>query len=345
MTPSQYAVFITTVDTAIGAIYSEMDEVDDGWKTYSKLDPMNEGTVKAYGWTGMSPKPRPWFGSRQVYEEAPQTYTVTPVPYELTLGIDRFLLDDSKPNAPSIFWRQLPDMARQWKRQPNYEIRDLLENSGIQTGSRQNGLDTGAYWSTAHPVDYYNPSYAWADPFFSSGTYCNDFIGAQTINSISIGGAMGTTSLATLVDYHKMMIGEDGERLGVRPSHLMIPTGLEMVTNFVLASSFLGSPTWGGLGQIAGQIGTADNQMKKLGLTVVVNPFLQHQLRFYLMMANKAEKPLKWVVREAPRTVPRIAETDPIVFDSHRYTWGGWDRVCPAWSYSWLMLRSGPAGA
>jgi hypothetical protein len=30
MTPSQYAVFITTVDTAIGAIYSEMDEVDDG---------------------------------------------------------------------------------------------------------------------------------------------------------------------------------------------------------------------------------------------------------------------------------------------------------------------------
>ena len=343
MNPSNYAAFITTVDTSIGAIYSELDPAMT-WKQWAKEDPMAGGSQKAYGWTGMSPKPRPWFGSRMVYQEAPQTYIVIPIPYELTLGIERFTLDDSDPNAMSIFWRQLPDMARQWRRQPEYELRDLLENAGIQTGSRQLGLDTYSFFNTAHPIDFYNPTFNNGSSLFSGGTYCNDFIGGQTISGTAIGGALSTTAFSTLRAYMGVIPAEDGETLGLIPDAMIIPTTLEDEANFILRATLLASPSWGGFSPLTGQVGTADNMLAKVGVRPIVNRWLRKSQRWYLADTSHSEKPLKWVVREAPRTVPRIAESDPIVFDSHRYTWGGWDRVCPAWSYSWLMARSGPVG-
>ena len=344
MTPSNYAAFITTVDTSIGSIYSEMDPAET-WRQYTREHPMPGGSQIAFGWTGMSPKPRPWFGSRMQYQEAPQTYIVSPIPYELTLNIDRFTLDDSDPNAMSIFWRQLPDMARQWRRQPEYEIRDLLENAGIQTGARQNGLDQNTYFNTAHPIDFYAPTFNNGSALFSGGTYCNDFIGGQTIAGTVIGGALSTTSFSSLLQYMQSLPAEDGETLGIMPDAMIIPQTLQIEANYILKATLLASPTWGAFSPLTGQVGTADNQLMKMGVRPVINRWLRKTTRWYMADTSHTEKPLKWIVREAPRTVPRVNENDPIVFDSHRYTWGGWDRVCPAWSYSWLMARSGPVGA
>lgn len=346
MTPLNYAAFITTVDTSIGAIYSELDpNVQVQWE-YTKVDPMTAGAIKAYGWTGMSPKPRPWYGSRMVYEEAPQTYQVTPIPYELTLGMDRFTLDDSDPNAMSVFWRQLPDMARQWKRHPCYELRDLLEASGVQGSSAsQKGLDQTPFFGTAHPIDYYNPTFNTGNALFASGTYCNDFIGTQTINGIVIGGALSTTAIATMIEYQSQIPAEDGETLGVKFDALIVPGTMTIEAQFCINTMFQGAPSWGGFQPQAGMVGTSDNVMRKQGLRIIVNPFLKKNLRWYMADTSHTMKPLLWVVREAPRTVPRIAEDDPIVFDTHRYTWGGWARTVPAWGYSWLMARSGPTGA
>ena len=344
MTPAQYAPFITTVDTTVGQIYSEMDAAST-WREIAEEHPMTGGSQITMGWTGLLPKPRPWFGSRVVHEPAPQTYTVSPIPYELTTSIDQFILDDSDVNAMSIFWRQLPDVARSWRRHPDYEIRDLLEGAGVQTSDgRQNGLDQLSYFNTAHPIDFYNPNFNNGSSLFSAGTYCNDFIGTQTIGGTVIGGAMGTVAMGTLLEYMSMVPGEDGEVLGVTPDTVYIPNTLRTVTRFVLQSTLLASPTWGGFGTITGQVGTADNQLAKMGLKIVVNPFLRKTLRWYLADTS-VRKPLYWIVREAPRTVPRINPDDPIVFDSHRFTWGGWDRTCPAWNFSWLMSRSGPSGA
>jgi phage major head subunit gpT-like protein len=82
--------------------------------------------------------------------------------------------------------------------------------------------------------------------------------------------------------------------------------------------------------------------LSKIGVRPLINPWLKQTKRWYLMDTRHSIKPLLWIVREAPRTVPRVNENDPIVFASHRYTWGGWDRVAPGWGYSWLFARSGP---
>jgi len=342
LTPTQYAAFITTVDTTIGQIYTQLDPALV-YKDIATTVPI-QGTIWNAGWTGRMPKARPWFGSRVVHEPAGQTYQVSPIPYELTYGIDRFQLDDSDVNAMSIFWRMLPDMTTQWRRQPEYEIRDLLESTGVQTGSRQLGLDGLPYFSTAHPINLYLPNFnGGGNALFASGTYCTDFTGGGvTINGTLIGGALGQQSFSSLLQYMQVIPDESGETLGVMPDTMVIPSTLQVEANFILTATFLASPIWGAFSPLTGQVGAADNQLRKMGVRPLVHRFLRNTKRWYLADTSHTMKPLIWLVREAPRVVPRVNENDPIVFDSHKYTWGGWDRVAPAWNYSWLMARSGP---
>lgn len=342
LTPSQYTAFITTVDTTIGAIYTEIDPALS-YKEYATTYPIS-GSQVTFGWTGLMPKARPWFGSRVVHEPAAQTYTVNPVPYELTYAIERFTFDDSAVNTQSIFWRELPDMARSWRRQPEYEIRDLLEGTGIYGGAKQLSLDNTNHFNTAHPISFYLPTYPFTSPLFSGGSYCNDFIGGQTVNGVTIGGALSQSSFSTLLQYMQMIPGEDNEALGIIPNTLLIPATLQVEANILLKATFWAPPTWGGFAPFGSQVGAADNVLLKMGVKPVINRFLRKTTRWYLMDTSHNLKPFLWIVREAPRTVPRINENDPIVFDSHRYTWGGWDRVAPAFNFPWLVARSGPVG-
>ncbi len=341
ITPQNYAAWITTVDTRIGQIYAEISaaETHDQWSTTAPM----QGSIWSMGWTGRMPKARPWYGSRVVHEPAPQTYQVEPVPYELTYGIDQFKLDDSSVNGQSIFWRELPDMARQWRMQPEYELRDLIEGSGIYgTTTHQLGPDGLSAFNASHPIDIYSPAADFGG-LFTDGVYCNDFTsGGVTIGGTLIGGGLSQTSVASLSAYMRSIPSEDGENLGVSPDAIMVPQTLETVANIILKAAFWSPPTWGAFTPLTGQVGAADNMMARMGIRPIVNPFLRNTTRWYMMDTTHANKPMWWVVREAPRQVPRMNPADPIVFDSHRYTWGGWDRVVPAWNFGWLMARSGP---
>jgi phage major head subunit gpT-like protein len=339
--PSNYRVLVTTINTTIGQIYAQMDPIETH-KQWSSEVPMTSGSVWTTAWMGRMPKARPWFGSRVIHEPALQSYSVEPLPYELTYGNDRFVLDDAA--GWDLFMRTLPDMATQWRRQPEYEIRDLLEAAGIfGTTSRQIGMDGLSAFNTAHPIDIYNPAVVPSNALFSSGTYCNDFTsGGQTIDGTLIGGGLSQTSLATMLAYMQLIPDESGETLGVIPTALMVPSTLETTAKYLIAAEFLASPVWGAFSQLTGQVGSADNMLRKEGLQVIVNKFLRATKTWYLLDNSHAYKPLLWITREAPRTTPRVNENDPLVWDSHRYAWGGWDRVTPAWNYSWLYARSGP---
>jgi phage major head subunit gpT-like protein len=345
VTAANYAAWITTVDTTVGHLYTQLNPKNT-YREYVTTLPM-KGSIYSIGWTGRMPKARPWYGSRVVYEPAMQIYQVEPIPYEITYGIDRFKLDDSDVNASeSIFWRMLPDMVRQWQMQPEYEIRDLLEATGVQAaGTRQNGLDGLTNFNTAHPIDIYNPGFnGGGNALFSGGTYCNKFTGGGvSINGTTIGGALGIVQFSSLWQYMQAIPGEDGETLGVVPDVMLIPLTLQDTAMFILKATLLASPTWGSFAQLTGQVGAADNQYVKVGVRPVVNAYLRNTKNWYLMdCSHPVAKPLLWIVREAPRTVPRVNENDPVVFDVHRYLWGGWDRVTPAWDYAFMSAVSGP---
>lgn len=326
ITPSNFATFITNVNTMIGQAYSTTPIT---YPMYTSTLPCTS-TQLSLAWTGMMPKPRAWFGPRFVNEPAAQTYTVVPIPYENTYEIDRFHLDDDQ---YGVYYRMLPDMARQWKRFPEYELRDLLENTGVQTGTRQLGFDGLTAFNSAHPVDIYDAS---------KGTYSNDFGAAgQTINGTLIGGQLSPTAFSSMIEYMQLNKGEDNEALGVTPNLLLVPSTLQVEANLITKASFFAPPAWGAYAPISGQVGAADNVLQRFGVEVLVNPLLKATKAWYLLDTTKAFKPFLWVQREAPITVPRMNEDDPVVFDTHKFLWGGWSRACPAWSYSWLFARSG----
>jgi phage major head subunit gpT-like protein len=324
ITPASFQLFIAAVNTAIGAVYTDAS-IPQHWQELSTELPC-AGSQLVLGWTGMLPKARTWKGSRVTVTPNPQTYTVTPMPFEHTVTLDRFHLDDDQ---FGIYYRTLPDQARQIRRLPDYNLRDLLENSGDFTGTIQNGFDGLTYFNTAHLVNVYASAV---------GTYSNDFTGGgQTIGGILIGGAFSPTAFATVFEYMMRNRGEDNEPLGIYPNLLMVPPALKLEAELVLNSMFFAPPAWATIGS---QVGAADNPFRRFGCKILVNEYLTSVTKWYLADTTKSFKPTLRVVREAPRMAPRISEDDPIVFDTHHYVWGWWLRETPAWGYSFLMSRS-----
>jgi phage major head subunit gpT-like protein len=169
------------------------------------------------------------------------------------------------------------------------------------------------------------------------GTYCNKFnAGGQTIGGILIGGTMSPVSVSTVANYAPTIAGEDGEALGITYNRMMIPAALQVEAQLVCKALSFAPATWG---VFTGQVGAADNPLLQYGIEPVVNPLLdgQSKTNFYMFDNTKAIKPMVWQVNTAPVFAPRVSETDPNVWDRHKYQWGAWGRVAPAWSYSYLM--------
>ena len=337
ITPAAFAKFVTDINTMWGTIYESLG-VEEQYQKIATTVPLKTAQWEI-GWTGIMPKARVWAGPRHPYQPAAQTYIAVPQPYELTYEIDKFNLDDDQ---FGVFFRMLPDMARQLKRWPDLQMRDLLEASGAYSSTTiQQGFDGLSNWNTAHLINLYNSGL---------GSYCNDFTGGgQNVTYTKPGGGTGTTlvggSLApvaygTLAEYMQTIKGEDGEVLGVNPNLMQIAPQLEVEANMILKASYFAPPQWGV--NITSQVGAAENVLKRFGIDYIENKFLANKYTWYLMDLSQSVKPFTWVLREAPIVVPRINENDPIVFDNHMLMWGAWMRACPAWSYAFLCARSGP---
>ena len=335
--PTNWSLFISDLSTALGTVYLT-DPLEANWQAIATEVPI---TTSQYvdAWTGVMPKARVWQGSRTVHTPALQTYSVIPKPFELTYAIDRFHKDDDIHDG---YFRMIPDLVRQTRRWESYEIRDMLENTGAWTGVYQNGVDGLTFFNTAHPVDIYNSG---------AGTYCNDFsAGGQNVTytkanggtvTILTGGGFGQTAFKTAWEYMPTIKGEDGERLGVRGMTLMHPVNLRGEVEVVLKNSFFAPPTWGST-NLGTQVGAGENYFKRLGVVPYENEFLNDPQMWYLADTTRSFKPIRWGLRDAWRIVPRMNEDDPVMFDMHQMLIGGWARGCPFWSYSFLMLRSGP---
>lgn len=325
--PGNFNVFITNVSTMIREAYSS---ASIEYPMYTTTVPTNSTTWED-GWIGRMPKMRPWDGPRIVNEPAPQTYTVNIINYENTYGLDMFMFEDDKYN---VYYPILIDLALQSKRWPEFELRDLLENTGVQTGSRQNGLDGLPFFSTSHPVDFYNSG---------AGTYVNDFTGGGvSIGGVTVGGALSPTALGTMSEYMMTLKAEDGERFGLVPNLLIVPPTLKVEADYILKNQFIAPANWSTFGSIPTNVGASDNLYSRFGMDYLVNKNLMSNTKYYIADTTKAVKPVRWIMREAPVFTPRVNEDDPFVFDNHQYIWGVRARGCPAWSYSWLMSRGGP---
>ena len=336
ITPTNWLPLITLANTTIRQAWSWLPIE---YPLYTSTVTMGAASVWEDAWMGRMGKMRLWSGPRLYLEPAPQTYSVIPELFEVTYTLDRTKYDD---DGFGVFYPLLLDLAMQTKLWPEYQLRDLLEAAGAWASTAsQKGMDGLSNFNQAHQTNIYSLSTG----TLAAGTaYCNDFTGGGvSINGATVGGAFSQTSVLTLIEYMSTIRGEDGERLMVTPTHLMIPSSLrgegEYVLNNMQAAASVGYTTWGAAQT---QVGASDNVVRRLGVSLYENKNLASFTKWYLMDNSKAVKPLRWILREAPAITPRVDPSDPLVFDSDLYAWGGRARGAPAWSPAWLMARSGP---
>jgi phage major head subunit gpT-like protein len=329
ISPTNLAFFFSRMNTMLRETYNSTPV---RYQDFCSTIP-SDTEQNVYGWMGRLDQMRLWAGPRVTAEPAPQTYTLINQPFEQTRKIDRFKLDDDQ---LGIFYATMPDMALQAKRWPDFQVRDLLQNRRAQTGTRQLGLDGLSGFNTAHPIDLYDSS---------KGTYSNDFTGGgQTINGVLVGGAFSQTAIATLYEYMMTLKAEDNETVGVTPNVLLVPPALKLEAELFIKSTFLAPPSWG---TATGQVGAADNPLRRFGLDPIVwevlnTGFTGGNTYWYMLDTTKAFKPFVWQLRQAPVLAVRTNEQDPVVFDDHTYLYGYWARGAPGWNYSFLFARSGP---
>lgn len=291
------------------------------------------GTETAFfPWMGKMPKMRLWTGARQVNMPALETYQVTVQPWENTYGIDVYALADTGGGA---YDRMMVDFAESAAWNPEWQLRDLVQGTGVQTGTRQIGTDGVTHWNASHPVDIYNAG---------AGTFCNDF-GTAGVSlgspSATVGGYLSQTTLSSVCAYVQTIKAQDGERLGVTPTDLMVPVQLEYLAKSLLQTQYLAPQTLGSAYGTITTVGTSDNVLSKMGLNLIVNRNLTNTKGWYLFDLSKAAKPFFRVMRQAPQFVTRQNPDDPAVFDQRTFLYGVDSRECPAFGPPFLSFRSG----
>ena len=290
----------------------------------------------ANGWAGMIDKAREWLGPRVAREMVQQTYLVPIQNFELTIKLDKFKIDD---DVHAVYAPRAAYMGIQMAKLKDYQLRDLLNNAGSQTGARQVGFDGLNHWGAAHPVDFYDAS---------KGTYINDFRGGgAVINGVSTGGGFSLNGFNTIWQEIASRKSESGEALGILADLTMLPPQLKAAGMAVLQAQFMGAPQMGVLGTGVGlnngpMVGATENMMK--GWTdLFVNPDLAaYPTTWYELVTKGPVKPFNWLERAAPVYVERTRDDDPLVFDQHVYAFGSMARGAPAWSFPWLSAISGP---
>lgn len=336
ITPTNWLPFVTQADTSIRQAWTK---IPIEYPKYTTEVTMGKGSIWEDGWMGRMPKMRLWSGPRVYNEPAPQTYQAVPQPFELSYALDQFAFDDDE---FGVFYPMLLDYAEQTKQWPEYQMRDFVEASGAWASTQtQKGLDGLSFFNVAHQTNIYSLTTG----TINAGTaYANDFTGGGvTVNGITVGGAFGAVPLMTMIEYMQTYRAEDGERLRITPSHLMIPPSLWAEANYVLknqlAAQSVGYTTWGAAQT---QVGATDNVVARMGVEPFVNKNLASFTKYYLMDLTKSVKPMRWILRKPVSFRPLVSPTDPLVVDQHLFTWVGDGRGCPAWSPSWLMARGGP---
>jgi phage major head subunit gpT-like protein len=285
-----------------------------------------------YGWMDKIDKMRVWNGSRVTREPAPQTYLVANVPFELTVGIDQFKLEDDQ---AGIYFPIAAQMGVQAAKLADYQLRDLIQNTGSWTGAYQIGLDGLTHWNTAHPVDIYDAS---------KGTYYNDYSGGPTINSVATGGALSPQGLLTVQQDMMTRKAQDGEVIGVIPDLLWVPPQLDGLAKTLLQAQFFAPQSFAGAIGAGTQVGAMENVALRGSSDLLMSGELNSQPTtwYQLMTRSTAMKPFTWQLRQGVQQAQRIAPTDPVVWDTHTYLFGAVGRGAPAWGQPFLSSKSAP---
>jgi phage major head subunit gpT-like protein len=261
--------------------------------------------ANTYGWIAQQVQLRQWIGPRVAQNLSEHSYALANQTFEGTVELDREDLEDD--NLGIFESQAIPQLAEAAAKHPDTQIASVLASNPL-------AFDGLALFHASHPD-------------FNGGTYDNDH--SLTLNA---------TNIEAIKAIAAAYVGEDGQPLEVRYTHLIVPPQLEFTAKQILSSATYASLV-SGEGSAVVQI---ENQLAGT-LDVIVSPRLAGEAtQWYIADLSKSIKPIVRQVRKAPEFVTRDSPTDPKVFDVRKFTYGVDLRDAHGVSLPFLIARSKP---
>lgn len=242
------------------------------------------------------PQMRKWLGNREITNAVARSRTINIDPYEQTLGLDRYVVEDDQLN---LFYSG----ALKAQALSGATISDVLLSDFIRTANTTIGYDGVGVFSTAHPI---------------AGGISAGVKGSTTTQSnLSVSTALTFDNYASVRAAMRARLGADGTPLGLVPDLLMVPPQLESTAKQILESDFLAQ-----FANTATSNAPVTNVYKGTA-RVLVNPWLADKPNnWWLFDTTKGVLPFVRHLRQAVKFTALMSPTDPNVFLARQFLFG-----------------------
>lgn len=289
-----------------------------------------------FAWMDRVPIMRKWLGERVVNAAATHGRVATVSPFELTLDLDKFDIEDDQ---LSLFSFGVQNMGMQAAKWPDQQIASFIANTTAPAdgASITNGFDGVPMFSTAHPL--------------LGGDVVGQAAGGQGGN-INIPSTQSNLALSTALNWDNYVAaratmmswkGADGQPLNIMPNLLVVGPGLEPTARSIIQSDFIPSTTQSGFTTSTGQAPLTNTYKNSVDLLVVPELSVKPN-NWWLFDTTKVVKPFIWGLRTAPIFTARTSPTDPVVFDQHKFRYGIEGRAVALESL-WFLGYAGTSSA
>lgn len=265
-------------------------------------------SIETYGWMQRLLAMREWIGPRVMQGLQTQAYTLKNKSFEATLKCDKEEIED---DSLGLFEPRNKELGRVAARIWFQLLIDALI-AGTSTGI---GFDGLSFFNASHTL---NPAAVQSNSLGLANLNVTLTDTGDTANMLLI-----NTAVAAMRNY----VGEDGRRLGVSPTHIIIPPSRSLAVRRVLQSTL-----------IAG------------GSTNVFSGFLQileipelddfnSGNNWYIADLSAPIKPLLLQKRKEVELVAKTSLTDDNVFFQREFIWGVDCRGVAGYGPWWLMAK------
>lgn len=309
-TPSNLSALRTQYSQIFQEAFLEQDVL---WNKIAQLV-TSKGESETHVWMDRIPQLRQWVGDRILQNASLRDYVLTNLPFELTVELDQFRIEDNKIASFEPTVRMIAEQAKKW---PDTLI-FTATTGALAAGSTAITYDGVAYFSTAHPVNIDNAAQGTQSNYASSG---------KALTPVNYGFARQTM---------RAYKGADGLPLKVNPKLLIVPPALEANAIQILQNEWIApaAATYAGASGVAQEnpfYGTAD--------ILVVDDLAGQDTRWYLADNTKSVKPLLFQLREAAKFVMKTRPDDPAVFSRHAVQYGVSTRGAVGYG-PWFLMSS-----
>jgi len=302
------AIFTTA---AIQALQTGFDSsYRAGWGDAQLLTPAFTTVIPSsvrtntYGWMARLPSMRQWVGARVLQNLTNHDYSLTNLPYELTVAVDR---DDWEDDMLGVYAPLFEEMGRAARLLQDQRVRLALQ-AGVTTGLCFDGL---TFFNDAHPA---------------LGA------GGAAIDNDFAGTALTPANYNAVRVAMQSWVGEDGESLGIMPTLLIVPPQLEGAARQILISDMVPAPA---------PATASETNVWKGSASLLVIPQLGNQATtWYMADTSRAIKPLIWQNRRAPQLVSMASPDTAEVFNNRQLIWGVDGRGAAGYGPFFLMARA-----